>query len=152
MAKIKKNGGCLCGKVRFKVHGKIVRSGVCHCRYCQLRSGSAFGVGVWFHIQDLTINKKKLKSYQLITENKNKFKTFFCNNCGTTLCWTLSHFPKNVVIAGGVFDPPHQWIKAQREIFSRSRMRFVSIKCANRFKTSPTYQPRKKDKLRLSGI
>ena len=77
MAKIKKNGGCLCGKVRFKVHGEIVKSGVCHCRYCQLRSGSAFGIGVWFNIEDLTINKKILKSYQLITENKNKFKTFF---------------------------------------------------------------------------
>ena len=151
MIKIKKNGGCLCGKVRFKVHGEIIKSGVCHCRYCQLRSGSAFGIGVWFHVEDLTINKKKLKSYQLITENKNKFRTFFCNNCGTTLYWTLSHFPKKIVIAGGVFDPPHQWIKAQREIFSRSRMKFVSIKCANTFKTSPTYQPRKKDKPRLSG-
>ena len=152
MAKIKKKGGCLCGKIRFKVNGEIIRSGVCHCRYCQLRSGSAFGVGTWFNIEDLTINKKKLKSYQFITENKNKFKMFFCNNCGTTLCWTLSHFPKNIVIAGGVFDPPHQWIKAEKEIFLRSKMKFVFIACPNKYKISPTYKPKKKDKPRLCGV
>ena len=151
MIKIKKNGGCLCGKARFNVNGKILRSGVCHCRYCQLRSGSAFGVSLWFDFKDFKTNIKKLKSYKFITENGNRFKTFFCKNCGTTLYWKISHFKNQIAIAGGAFDPPNQWIKAQREIFSRSKMKFISIKCANKFKTSPAYKPKKKDKPRLSG-
>jgi hypothetical protein len=151
MIKIKKNGGCLCGKARFNVNGKILRSGICHCRYCQLRGGSAFGLSLWFNVDDFKINLKKLKSYKFITENGNKFKTFFCKNCGTTLFWKISHIKNQIAVAGGTFDSPHQWIKVQREIFYRSKMKFVDIKCVNKFKTSPTYKPKNKDKPRLSG-
>ena len=42
--KEKHQGGCLCGKVRYETDGSPERSGVCHCRYCQLRTGSSFGI------------------------------------------------------------------------------------------------------------
>jgi len=40
----KHEGGSLCGEVRFEVSGQPELSGVCHCRYCQLRSGSALDI------------------------------------------------------------------------------------------------------------
>ena len=45
---MKHSGGCLCGEVRFEVEGKPSFVGVCHCKDCQLRTGSLFGVGVFF--------------------------------------------------------------------------------------------------------
>ena len=42
------HGGCLCGNVRYTVIGHPKPTGVCHCRYCQLRTGSAFGVLAYF--------------------------------------------------------------------------------------------------------
>ena len=44
----KHSGGCACGKVRYHSIGKPVRTGLCHCRYCQLRTGTAFGISVYF--------------------------------------------------------------------------------------------------------
>ena len=41
-------GGCSCGLVRYKTVGDPIAAFVCNCRYCQLRTGSAFGVGVYF--------------------------------------------------------------------------------------------------------
>ena len=41
-------GGCCCGAVRYQTTRKPKRVGVCHCRYCQARTGSAFGVSVYF--------------------------------------------------------------------------------------------------------
>jgi len=41
-------GGCSCGKVIYKAKGEPQISTVCKCRYCQLRSSSAFGVPVYF--------------------------------------------------------------------------------------------------------
>ena len=41
-------GGCACGENRYETSGNPERARVCHCRYCQLRSGSPFGVGAWF--------------------------------------------------------------------------------------------------------
>jgi hypothetical protein len=41
-------GGCACGAVRYRVKNAPFRTGVCHCKLCQRRTGSAFGVGVYF--------------------------------------------------------------------------------------------------------
>lgn len=41
-------GGCLCGAVRYRTEGLPVFTIVCHCRACQHRTGSAFGIGAYF--------------------------------------------------------------------------------------------------------
>ena len=48
-------GGCSCGVVRYQKTGKPERVGVCHCRYCQTRTGCAFGVSVNFN--DVNVQK-----------------------------------------------------------------------------------------------
>ena len=40
MAEIRE-GGCLCGTVRYRVKGNPVRASVCHCTFCKRRTGSA---------------------------------------------------------------------------------------------------------------
>lgn len=43
-----RQGGCLCGAVRFKVHGDPLRVGICHCADCRKTSGSMFAAfGIW---------------------------------------------------------------------------------------------------------
>ena len=37
------------------LYGQPVRAGVCHCRYCQLRAGSAFGTLVYFSLEKLQL-------------------------------------------------------------------------------------------------
>lgn len=34
------DGGCLCGRVRFRVTAEALDSGYCHCRMCQRNSGA----------------------------------------------------------------------------------------------------------------
>ena len=48
-------GGCLCGQVRYRTIGSPKRAAVCHCRYCQLRAGSAFGTLVYFKKDNIEI-------------------------------------------------------------------------------------------------
>ena len=38
----KRSGGCICGAVRYDVHGAPLRVGLCHCLDCRKTSGSAF--------------------------------------------------------------------------------------------------------------
>ena len=40
----KHSGGYACGEVRFHSIAKPEKTGVCHCRHCQLRTGTAFGI------------------------------------------------------------------------------------------------------------
>jgi len=39
-----RTGGCLCGAVRYRVHGEPTHVGRCHCADCRKESGSAFSV------------------------------------------------------------------------------------------------------------
>jgi len=57
----KHSGGCACGKVRYHSIGKPARTGLCHCRYCQLRTGTAFGISVYFNIDKVKIEPSELK-------------------------------------------------------------------------------------------
>jgi hypothetical protein len=35
-------GGCMCRAVRYRISGRPVVAGLCHCNRCQPQSGSAF--------------------------------------------------------------------------------------------------------------
>jgi hypothetical protein len=45
---IERNGGCVCGSIRFKATGEPLRVTICHCTWCQRRTGTAFGTEVVF--------------------------------------------------------------------------------------------------------
>ena len=48
-------GGCRCGKLRFRVTGPVMMTLACHCRGCQLMSGSAFSLTAMVSEGDFSI-------------------------------------------------------------------------------------------------
>ena len=42
----KVQGDCLCGGVRYTTETEPVMTAVCHCKYCQRQTGSAFSIMV----------------------------------------------------------------------------------------------------------
>ena len=144
-------GGCACGACRYETKAQPVRARVCHCRYCQLRSGSPFGVGVWFNENQIKMLKSNYKQYQFTTESGNHFQTNFCIECGTSVYWTISHMKGMIAIAGATFNPPSFWYDVPGEIFTRSKAPYITIDCKEHFETSATYKPVKTDEDRFDG-
>ena len=146
-------GGCLCGEVRFRTEGEPARASVCHCRYCQLRTGSAMGVSVYFPESHVTRLSGKLESYSFPSESGNMWHIERCANCGTPVYWTIGGAPWAGLqgIAGGCFDPPTFWYPIRREVFTRTRADFCSIESAESHPVHPDYAPVTHDTERLSG-
>ena len=76
-------GGCLCGAVRYRLTAEPFDRGWCHCRMCQLNSGSpamAFGSVA---ANDYRVEKGEdaIRRYQ----SSEKAERWFCGNCGTPL-------------------------------------------------------------------
>ena len=147
------SGGCLCGQVRFDVEGMPSRVGVCHCRYCQLRTGSAFGVSVYFPIDKVKVVSGSFANYSYETESGNTVKVERCSNCGTSLFWQINTAPFSELkgTAGGTYDPPTFWYDVHREVFTRTKAEFCSIDAPETNNTQSVYSPIKNDEPRLNG-
>ena len=145
------SGGCQCGAVRYETTGQPSKTAVCHCRYCQTRTGSAFGISVYFPTQAVTQLQGALKDYAFTTVSGGTFTTRFCTNCGTSVFWNLTVFPELTGIAGGTFDPPSFWYELKREVFTRTQAPFVQIDAIEKFETSAAFCPVQADPTHLRG-
>ena len=110
------DGGCQCGQLRYRVEGKPVKAAVCHCRYCQTRTGSAFGVSAYFPREKVSVSGN-VKDYSFTTESGRSFTTHFCPTCGTHLVTRLPDRPA-VVVKVGTLDDPSFYSGPQMAIFT----------------------------------
>lgn len=95
---------CACGACSIEVSGTPLAHAVCHCDNCKRRTGSAFGVSLYFRKQDVASVKGDMTLYALHNSARNEDQErFFCKTCGTTLYWHSSSYPDFVGIAGGCF-------------------------------------------------
>jgi hypothetical protein len=120
-------GGCLCGAVRYHVVGEPdpTLTGVCHCTNCQRRTGSAFGISVYFVDTDDIITQGELKSYTYRSDESYRWaKMEFCPTCGTTVTWTAEAAPGFRALAGGTFDNPN-WFTLSVHVWTRSAQRWM---------------------------
>jgi hypothetical protein len=118
-------GGCLCGSVRYRVEGKPVEAGVCHCTFCKRRTGSAFGISAYFREGAIKITRGQLKTYEYRSdESQTWLKMEFCPNCGTSVTWTAEWLPGGRALAGGTFDDPN-WIEPAWHVWTRSALKWM---------------------------
>ena len=110
-------GGCVCGAVRYRVKNAPFRTGVCHCKFCQRRTGK----------DDFELTRGTPKSYEHRSDETGRWlRMEFCPDCGTTVTWTLELFPDGRGVAGGSFDDP-SWLKIERHTWTRSKQHWVPI-------------------------
>jgi hypothetical protein len=120
-------GGCLCGTVRYRVTGTPIRTNVCHCTFCQRRTGSAFGFIAYFKQEDVEITRGILKAYEHRSDESNRrLQMEFCPTCGTTVTLTVEALPGARGVAGGTFDDP-SWLKIERFSWMRSAQPWVIV-------------------------
>lgn len=113
-------GGCLCGKHRYRTKGNPMRVSVCHCKFCQRRTGSTCGIAVFFPEENVKINGNDLALYEHVSDESGlKIGLEFCRRCGTTITAKLERFPTGRVTFGGTFDDP-SWFTIERHIWTRS--------------------------------
>jgi hypothetical protein len=120
-------GGCLCGAIRYRVKGDPTLVSVCHCTFCQRRTGSVCGIAVFFAQENVEFTGDGLTTYEHTSDESNRWlRLHFCNRCGTTVTATLERFPDGRAIFGGTFDDPN-WFKIDRHIWTRSAQHWVVL-------------------------
>lgn len=110
-------GGCVCKAVRYRTHGDPARVTVCHCSWCQRRTGSAFGVGAVFERAKHELLAVLPKTYRHTSDESGRWLDLhFCPSCGTNIGFTLEWVPGIFAVDAGTFDDP-SWIDPTRHDF-----------------------------------
>ena len=124
-------GGCLCGDVRYRTIAEPLRVTICHCRFCQRFTGSAFLVEPIFKREDVVLSGAKPHVYNHRSANSGQRVSLnFCGRCGTTLFLDFARFPDIYGLCGGTFDDPNWFDRGPgkcRHIFTSSAQKGVVL-------------------------
>ena len=100
-----RHASCSCGQLSLTTLGEPVRVSVCHCRACQRRTGSVFGVQARFPEAAVTVRGQG-REYRRGSDDGHRITQCFCPVCGTTVCYRNDSLPGMVgVPVGGFADP-----------------------------------------------
>ena len=118
-------GSCACRAIGYRVTGNPMRASVCHCTFCQRRTGSAFAILAVFKEDQVELTGDTLSVFEHRSDESNlSLRLEFCNRCGTTVAVRLERFPGARGIFVGTFDDPN-WVKIERHIWTRSAQHWV---------------------------
>jgi hypothetical protein len=115
-------GGCLCGQLRLRTTAAPVRVSICHCRFCQRNTGSAFMVEPIFAKPDFALVAGVPRTFAVISAGSGKRVTVhFCDACGGRTHLSFERFAEVVGVFAGCFDDPNWFARSgdnARHIFT----------------------------------
>jgi hypothetical protein len=96
------DGGCLCGRRRFRLAVTPVDSGFCHCRICQKASGAPMALFASVTLADFAWTAGEPE----VRQSSPFGKRWFCNACGTQLAMRVDHEPNTIDVSVMALDDP----------------------------------------------
>ncbi len=101
-------GGCLCGKVRFRVTADPVGVRACWCRVCQALGGGSATINAVFPSAAITV-EGETTDYQSIADSGERMHRRFCAACGTPIFSEAESRPQVTIIRVGALDDPERY-------------------------------------------
>jgi hypothetical protein len=120
------SGGCVCGAIRYKVHGPPLSVYACHCKDCQRFSGGPFSVAMAVRVDDFSLERGQPVRLAKPADSGRVVGVRFCRDCGTRLWHEPAHSPHLVNIAAGTLDDS-SWAKPAAEVWASRRAPWISF-------------------------
>jgi hypothetical protein len=114
-------GGCQCGAVRYRVHGRIRDSVVCHCGQCRRSHGHAPGYSK-ARTQEMTIEGADALVWY---GSSSEARRGFCGKCGSSLFWQRVGAKEVSMTAGSLRAPTG--LNTARHIFVADKGDYYAI-------------------------
>lgn len=122
---MRRDGQCLCGRVRVALACDPPAVNMCHCADCQRRSGSPFGMALWLLESDVKVSGET-RAFVHQSDQGRAMTNRFCPDCGSTICFEAALNPGMIAIPAGLFadadTPP-----PTRSVFEDRRHPWVAV-------------------------
>jgi len=98
-----REGGCLCGSVRYRIEGEPAASGICHCQTCRRAASAPTLPFAGFSISDFAITRGEPVEFR---SSPHVIRTF-CSRCGSPLTYFNERDPDSIDIMTCSLDDPN---------------------------------------------
>lgn len=115
-----REGGCLCGRVRYEIDIEGHSSGLCHCTDCRKHTGAAFSMYTGVPVDQFRWIDEPLGEARASSKAKRRY----CEACGTPFTWESPDYTQNMSILTYTLDSA-DGIEPSYEIFTQSRVSWV---------------------------
>ena len=111
----------MCGAVRYRLTSAPFDAGWCHCRTCQLNSGSPAMAFASVPVADYVVEQGEVAT----VKSSDFGHRGFCARCGTPLYMRVDHQPETVDFSLATLDAPER-IAPGYHIFYASRIAWAA--------------------------
>ncbi len=117
---------CHCGALTVKVSGDPELTFMCHCEFCQRRTGSSYHLDAWFPKTAATIEGQS-SVYSRKGDRGDSLVFHFCPTCGSNVYFYLPEaLPNMIGIAVGCFADP-DFPTPKISIYEKRRHRWLEV-------------------------
>jgi hypothetical protein len=100
-------GGCLCGRIKYKVNGEPFRIANCHCDDCRKATGSAYATNLFFNETQIILTQGTLKKFKHTADSGGSMTKEFCDNCGSQVFGSGTNRPGIINVKVGSINDAH---------------------------------------------
>jgi hypothetical protein len=119
---ITREGGCLCGAVRFSALGAPLWVAHCHCTSCRKTTAAAFATYAGYRPEAVTWSGEAAR----IHNSSPGVERGFCPHCGSSLFYASERWPDETHLLAGTFDAPED-LEPGAHVFVAERLPWVHL-------------------------
>ena len=120
------SGACHCGAIAFEGEIDPAKLQICHCRDCQVLTGSAFRVTVSVAGEDFRLLRGEPNIYLKIADSGSQRRHAFCGHCGTPVYRMPAENNPTFSLRVGTLDQKMELEKPVRQIWATRRLPWVT--------------------------
>ena len=122
---VRREGGCVCGEVRYRLTSDPPFVHCCHCLNCRRQTGSAFVINLLIETDRVELLAGDPKPVDVPRDDGSKQRVFSCPSCQVAV---FSRYTRDEVrfVRSGTLDEPSS-VEPDVHIFTRSRVPWVTL-------------------------
>ena len=101
---MQRTGQCLCGQIKLTINDDNAEVDVCHCKNCQLQSGSAYAPFLAVALDNLSVGGDPKCFADSDTVSGRTVRRYFCGDCGSPAYVVVERAPNTAYVFTGLLD------------------------------------------------
>ena len=121
----RREGGCACGSVRYRLTSDPLFTHCCHCLNCQRQTGSAFVINLMIEADRVELLAAAPRQVDVLRDDGSKQRIFRCPTCQVAVFSEYGR-PEVRFVRGGTVDQPSD-VRPDVHIYTKSKLSWITL-------------------------